>query len=307
LPVTIGRASRLELRRFGQAIAQALGEIGKRTVLLASGDLTHAAQPAGARRAGDGFRLDERLLKLLEGGRWDELFALDPALFTPQAPECAYHGMLVLAGAIEHSYPDLELLAYEHPTGVGYATVLAELDDPGEQDQVFNPAGWARQVADTFLQTDRLPAGPAHFPPDPRGVFVCLSRDGKRQVCVGSVLPREKTLAAEIARQTLAALRAYAQRHPISVDALNHLRFTVELLDRPERIQDLQALDPRVHGLILDDGEHQVVVLPGLGRLERPEDQLALALRKGRVQADRPYEMARFTAARHEEQAQPAW
>jgi AmmeMemoRadiSam system protein B len=308
VPVTVSHGDRESHRAFGRAIAQAVGGLGKRTVLLASGDLSHKLTPnAPAGFAPEGARFDELLVKLLGEDNWDALFALDQDL-CDKAGECGFRSLMVLLGALENSMPRANLLAYEGPFGVGYATATIEVDEPENQDDGFNPAGFARQVVDTFLQTDRLPPVPPNFPSESRGCFICLKRDGEFQVCVGSVLPSEDSLAKEVARHALVAVQRYADKHELNVDeVIHHLSFTVDLLDKPKKVKSIQDLDPKRHGLVVTAGDRQGVVLPDLEAVDTPEAQLALALRKAGITEDEKYQMSVFRVERHAELFRPAW
>jgi AmmeMemoRadiSam system protein B len=308
VPVTVSHGSREDHRAFGRAIAQAVSALGKSTVLLASGDLSHrltANAPAGF--APEGARFDELLVKLLGSGNWDEIFKMDDQLWQ-NAGECGYRALLVLLGALERSMPRAQMLAYEGPFGVGYATATIEVDAPERQDDAYNPAGFARQVVDTFLQTDRLPPVPPDFPKKPVGCFVCLKRDGEVAVCVGSVAPVEDTLAQEIARHALMAIRHYAEHHAANIDdVIHHLEFSVDLLEKPQRIKDLTDHDPSVYGLVVEGRGRQGVVLPDRAPVTTAEEQLALALDKAGLKADEAYTMSRFRVERHAEMFRPAW
>ena len=308
VPVTVSHGSREDHRAFGRAIAQAVSGLGKSTVLLASGDLSHKLTPnAPAGYAPEGARFDELLVKLLGGGDWDQIFEMDESLWK-NAGECGYRALLVLLGALEKSMPRAQMLAYEGPFGVGYATAAIEVDEPEQQDDAFNPAGFARQVIDTYLQTDRLPPAPAHFPAEPQGCFVCLRRDGQFAVCVGSVVPGEDTLAKEIARHALRAVQQYAERHEMNIDeVIHHLGFTVDLLSDLEPVEQLSDLDPKVYGLVVAGKGRQGVVLPDLEAVETPEQQLELAMRKAGLAEGDAYTMERFRVERHGELFRPAW
>lgn len=307
VPITVSKnASREEHRRFGCAVAKAVSALGKSTVLLASGDLSHKLAPtAPAGHAPAGAQFDELLLKLLDNGNWDQIVELDEAL-RAEAGECGYRALLVLVGALEKSLPKANLLAYESPFGVGYATATIDVEEPGEQDEDFNPAGFARQVIDTYLQTDRLPPSPPTFPREPRGCFVCLKRDGAMQVCVGSVAPAEDTLAQEIARHALMAIQRYADRHEVTIDeVIHHLEFSIDLLDELEPAKGAGEIDPAVHGVAVVAGDRHGVLLPG--RAETAEAMIGQALEMAGIGRDEPYELHRFRVERYAEQFRPAW
>lgn len=307
-PVVTSGLGRESHRLFGKAIAQAAGRLGKRVVLLASGDLSH--HEAGTQKAQKkARRFDQLLVKLLEDGRWDRVYDLDPAM-VEEAGECGYETILVLMGALEKSLPQAELLAYEDPTGVGYATLTIDVQDAEEQDTEFNPAGFARQVADTFLQTERLPHAPAHFPHDARGCFVCVHRGDVLEACAGALTPKEPNLATCIARYTLEALNDYAQtadgRHALTIDELNHLSLTVYMTGELEPVEGLEGFQTGKHGLVVSKGVHYGVALPEPGR-DQPHRMLEIALERAGLTGTDGYMLERFAAEAHPEKGHPAW
>jgi AMMECR1 domain-containing protein len=307
LPVTCSNLDREQHRLFGRAIARAASVLGLRAVLLASGDLSHrlsAEAPAGFSPTGLVF--DQTLVNLLQQGEWQRIFTMDDHL-CKEAGECGFRTVLILLGALEKSLPHANLLAYEGPFGVGYATVTVDVDESAAEDEVFDPAGYARQVADTFLQTERLPPEPLNFPDEACGCFVCLKREGQLRMCVGEVEPSEKRLSAEIARQTLAALREYASRHPLNIDDLNHLRFCVDLVSNLEPLPSLDGHDPQRYGLLITANGRRSAVLAGLDGVDTPQQQLAIALRRLGLKPEDRYQIQRFQSRQYNEQARPSW
>ncbi|MFP5503970.1 MAG: AmmeMemoRadiSam system protein B [Candidatus Sericytochromatia bacterium] len=309
MPVVTSSLGRESHRLFGKAIAQAAGRLGKRTVLLASGDLSHH-ESAPEKVAKKARRFDQLLIKLLADGSWDRIFELDAAM-VEEAGECGFETILVLLGALEKSLPQAELLAYEDPTGVGYATLTIDVQDAEEQDEEFNPAGFARQVADTFLQTDHLPPhAPAHFPKQAQGCFVCLHRGDALEACAGALTPKEGNLASCIARYTLEALHDYAEttdgRHALTIDELNHLSLTVYMTGPLEAVEGLEGFQAGKHGLVVTRGDDYGVALPEPG-FDRPEQMLEIALERAGLTGTDDYKLERFTAEAHPEKGHPAW
>lgn len=306
LPVTCSNLDANAHRRFGEAIAQSASMLGLRAVMLASGDLSHHLGAEASPNAPEGRAFDDAVLTFLQNGEWERLYGLDGQL-REEASECAYRTLMVLLGALERSLPHANLLAYEHPFGVGFATVTVDVDDSAEQDVIFDPAGFAWQVAESFLQSEVLPPEPRSFPRAPQGCFVSLERGGQLLLSVGEVHPQEATLAAEIARQTLALLREYAGRHPLTITDLDRLRFVVDLVTSGGEVTDLAAHDPAAHGLLVDSGARRTAVAPGLDGVASGEAQLAIALRRLGLKPDDAYRLERFGVRRYRRAARPAW
>ncbi len=96
-------------------------ELGRRTVYIASGDLSHVLKkggPYGFKKEGPEF--DKEIVRIFETGDFDALFRFDPA-FEEKAAECGLRSFQIMAGALEGENITPELYSYEGTFGVGYA------------------------------------------------------------------------------------------------------------------------------------------------------------------------------------------
>ena len=94
--ITYGLLGGLELYRFGAKIREATRNLGRRAVIIASGDLSHRLTPDGPYPYSPrGREFDEKLLSLLEAGDAEGILNLDPVL-VEEAGECALRSVYVL-------------------------------------------------------------------------------------------------------------------------------------------------------------------------------------------------------------------
>lgn len=108
-------------REVGQAVAEVARQLERKTVYIASGDLSHVLKkggPYGFKKEGPEF--DEELIRIFETGDFDALFRFDPA-FEEKAAECGLRSFQIMAGALEGDTITPELYSYEGTFGVGYA------------------------------------------------------------------------------------------------------------------------------------------------------------------------------------------
>jgi AmmeMemoRadiSam system protein A/AmmeMemoRadiSam system protein B len=106
--------------RTGQCIARAVEKMGRRTVFVASGDLSHRLKsdgPYGFDPAGPVF--DQALCEAFSAGDFDALMRFD-ALLLDGAGQCGLDSFIIMAGALDGHAVTPELLSYEGPWGVGY-------------------------------------------------------------------------------------------------------------------------------------------------------------------------------------------
>lgn len=146
----------------------------------------------------------------------------------------------------------------------------------------------------------------AELPPESgparAGVFVSLHQsDGSLRGCLGTLGPTQPTLAAEIIGNAVSAASRDPRFRPVRPDELPDLHISVDVLNEPEEVEGVGALDPRVYGLIVrtEDGR-QALLLPDLEGVDTPEQQLRITCRKGHIdpELDR-FRLFRFTVTRH--------
>lgn len=121
--------------QVGLAIREASEATGRKTVFIASGDLSHRllpGAPAGYDVRGEEF--DRAIVGIVASCRFAELFELDPALIEA-AGECGLRSVFALAGALDGYSVQTEVLSYEGPFGVGYmvARALPVAEDPARK------------------------------------------------------------------------------------------------------------------------------------------------------------------------------
>jgi aromatic ring-opening dioxygenase LigB subunit len=115
--------------QFGHAVGTAIEVSGRRTLFVASGDLSHRllpGAPAGYNPRGKEF--DERVAQAFSQGDAETLTHLPPSL-VEAAGECGYRSLLVLIGLLGERAFRTRLLSYEGPFGVGYLVGAVDLDE----------------------------------------------------------------------------------------------------------------------------------------------------------------------------------
>ena len=107
--------------RFGEEITKASDQLGRRIVLIASGDLSHVLKkdgPYGYRPEGPEF--DSELVSIIKRDKLPELLDFDEG-FCDRAAECGLRSFIIMAGALNGLKYKTRFLSYEGPYGVGYA------------------------------------------------------------------------------------------------------------------------------------------------------------------------------------------
>ena len=118
--------------RLGVSLQRAIEGLSRRTVFIASADLSHrltkdAPYPYNPR----GKEFDAAMVEIIRSGEFARLFELDPQLIDAAGEDCVW-SVATLAGTMDGHSVSSEVLSYEGPFGVGYLVARVV---PGEPDE----------------------------------------------------------------------------------------------------------------------------------------------------------------------------
>ena len=280
----------------GYLIERAIAHVGRRAVIIASGDLSHKLKedgPYGFVKEGPLF--DKAVTDVMKSGRLEGFTDIDKEINELSA-NCGYHGFVMLAGALREYKITPEFLSYEGTFGVGYGICI------------FNCENWYTKLAktslETYIKSGRKMSGAdkAGFPDflseGQAGVFVCIKKRGQLRGCIGTILPTCEDTFAETCELAISA-GLHDPRFPeVSADELSELEYTVDVMGTPEpSIKD--KLDEKRYGVIVTKGMRRGLLLPNLEGVDSVEEQLDIACRKGGFDPLESYDIERFTVERH--------
>lgn len=118
-----------------------------------------------------------------------------------------------------------------------------------------------------------------------RACFVSIKKtDGDLRGCIGTILPTQPGLDREIVANAVSASTRDPRFPPMKEPELAHVVFSVDVLSAPEPVADIDALDPRVWGVIVAKGARRGVLLPDLEGVDSARQQLEIAARKAGLQ-----------------------
>lgn len=176
-------------------------------------------------------------------------------------------------------------------------------------DEAFFPPALARCAVEAFILRSRIfEAGAARVSTllsSPAACFVCLKTvAGQLRGCIGTVEPVRPALAEEIIYNAIGAATRDPRFPPVLGDELPLLRYTVDVLERPEPAA-LEDLAPAEFGIIVEDntGRRRGLLLPALEGIERACDQVQIATRKAGISSGEPHKLYRFRVFRFREAA----
>ena len=307
---------------LGQIIVKAIEKTGRKTVLIASSDLSHKLAkdgPYGFSREGPEF--DAIFTKAVSEGDFLSLLKI-PESLRERAAECGYKSLIVLAGCYDRLDVESKLLSYEGPFGVGYA--VASFKQTGENesrnileqyvDYALEESGKRKNTEDGHQELARrslehiittgeklpVPKGLQGELSDERaGVFVSIHKNGQLRGCVGTIAPTTPSIAHEIIQNAISAGLSDDRFAPVAAAELPYLEYKVDVLTDPEPIAGSDQLDVRRYGVIVTSGFKRGLLLPNLDGVDTVEDQLRIAKNKAGIGEDEKVKLERFEVVRH--------
>lgn len=316
--------SREQHHLFGKTVAETANILNRRTIVIASGDLSHkllAEGPYGY--ASEGPEFDRQLCDALAQGDFARVRTIDKKL-SKEAAECGLLSFIMMGGALEEVDYTSELLSYEGPFGVGYAVAAYIAREGGSTKRAQGaslPVALARRALSIFFFAGKR--RPSIFTSDIQnmlkgfqenqedsllyhelaqsrgGVFVSLHKEGKLRGCIGTIGARMESVLEEIIQNAVSAAVEDPRFPPLEEKELSDLDIKVDILQEAKPVADKSMLDAQRYGVIVKLGWRKGVLLPALKGVDTPDEQIAIALAKAGIEKDEPYELECFEVVRY--------
>lgn len=321
--IGIGGLSPTEHYRLGRCVAAASEKIGRRVAFVASGDLSHRLKRSGPYGySKDGPEFDAEIAEIARTAEFERFLTLDPA-FCESAGECGLRAFQMMSGALDGLSVEADLISYEGPFGVGYATATFLPKGPDKSRELLMKAmkaeaerlekakmredAWvrlARLALETYATTGEKLAEPPDGLPEEMlsesaGAFVSLHIEGRLRGCMGTTAPTTGCVAEEIMRNAVAAGSEDPRFEPVTRDELPRLEYGVDVLTEPERISGPDELDAKKYGVIVECEGRRGLLLPDLPGIETVEEQIDIARQKAGIRRGKTLELSRFEVKRH--------
>jgi AmmeMemoRadiSam system protein A len=312
----------MEHYKLGQLIKQAVNNLGRRAVFVASGDLSHKLQTYGPYGfAKEGPEYDKRIMDVCSRAAFGELLDFDED-FCERAAECGHRSFVIMAGAFDGIEIEATRLSHQDVTGVGYG--ICTFYPKGENDsrcflnayykEMAGKVQKMREKSDAYVQLAykslesyilrrEVISVPDNLPPEMlntrAGAFVSIHEHGRLRGCIGTIGPTTQCVAEEIINNAISASTRDPRFSPIRPDELKFLDINVDVLGQPEDISSMDELDVKRYGVIVSSGMKRGLLLPDLDGVDTVEEQVAIAMQKGRITEDEEIHLQRFEVVRH--------
>lgn len=281
---------------MGKIILDAVNNLDRKVVYVASGDLSHKLQEYGPYGfAKEGPIYDEKIIDVMSNAKFDELLKFDEDLLD-KAAECGHRSFIMMSGFLSNTKVVPKFYSHEDVTGVGYGICSYH-----PTDQYIE---LARTTINTFIKENKVIEVPKDLPKEmtenKSATFVSLHKKGNLRGCIGTILPTTNSIAQEIINNAISAATHDPRFNPVTEDELDDLEINVDVLTIPEEIENESMLDPKKYGVIVTSGFKKGVLLPDLEDIDTVEEQLRIAKRKAGITDNEEVKLKRFEVIRHD-------
>ncbi len=308
--------------QFGKIISRTVDELNRRTVFIASGDLSHKLKPEGPYGfVPEGPEFDAEVMENLSAPDFLKLLTMDSTMCN-RAAECGLRSFWIMSGALDKKSVTAEKLSYEGTFGVGYGIVWFEIGEPDESRDFAKKLSeykhveaekrkktedayvkLARHSLENFVRTHK----PAELPDDlpeellnrRAGAFVSLHKNGNLRGCIGTIMPTTENVAREILQNAVSACSRDPRFSPVEISELEDIVYSVDVLGEPERIFSVKDLDVKKYGVIVENGGRRGLLLPDLEGIDTVEEQISIARQKAGIAPTEKVTLWRFEVIRH--------
>lgn len=296
---------------LGKKIREAVDKLGRKSVFIASGDLSHVLKedgPYGYKTSGPVF--DKKIMDILARASFEELLSF-PEDLIEEACQCGIDSLRIMAGVFDGQDVEAEKYSYDDAFGVGYGVVSFESSGPNKEREFLRLEksndpyiSLARQSIEAYIKDKKIINPPCDLPKDMvdnrAGVFVSIDKFDDLRGCIGTIEATSPSISHEIIKNAISSASQDPRFHEILEEEFEYLEISVDIMGEPEKIDDLSLIDPINYGLIVEKDEKRGLILPNIEGIDTGEDQLAIALSKAQISPDEDYDLYIFQVTRHD-------
>ena len=308
--------------QMGTIIKEAVNNLNRNVVYIASGDLSHKLQEYGPYGfATEGPIYDKKIMDICRTSNFYELITFKSS-FLEKAAECGHRSFTIMAGCFDGQEIESNVLSHEDITGVGYGVCSFYPKETNSNRQFLKKylqeeslrlekikkssdsyVNLAFESLKYYFDTKQKMSIPPNLPEEmltnKAGVFVSLYKFDTLRGCIGTILPTTNTIAEEIINNSLSAALNDYRFPPLTKEELKWLNISVYILKEPEPISSLDMLDVHKYGIIVTHGLKRGVLLPDLDGVDTIKKQIAIAKEKASIKPNEDCKIERFEVIKH--------
>lgn len=161
----------------------------------------------------------------------------------------------------------------------------------------------AKETVEGYVKERKLPK-PKELTPEMKeraGVFVSIKKSGALRGCIGTFEPTKANVAEETMTNAISSATRDPRFPPVNAAELPQLSYSVDVLTRPEPVEDQSQLDPKRYGVIVESGFRKGLLLPDLEGVNTVEQQIDICRQKAGIFPHEPIKLYRFEVRRYSE------
>lgn len=158
----------------------------------------------------------------------------------------------------------------------------------------------ARETVESYIREGKIPQ-PRELIPEMKeraGVFVSIHKHGELRGCIGTFEPTKANVAEEIMTNAISSATRDPRFPPVAASELGDLEYSVDILTKPEPVKDVNQLNPKKYGVIVESGFRRGLLLPDLEGVDTVERQIEICRLKAGIPFDEPVSLYRFEVKR---------
>jgi len=294
VPIVLARTTGAIYKEIGREIAQAIKELNKGVVIIASSDMTHYEPQASAQRKDT--QAIEAILNLDEDELLRRIDKLNISMcgYAPVASLISAAKQLGATGAELVRYQTSGDTTGDYSSVVGYAGIIITGMSPLTR--------LAKETVETYISEGKALSSPVELTPEmgeKAGVFVSIHKLDELRGCIGTFEPTKDNVAEEIIANAVSSATRDPRFPPIALSELKDLEYSVDVLTKPEPIESKEQLDPRKYGVIVECGFRKGLLLPDLEGVDTVDCQIDICRQKAGIAPDEPIKLYRFEVRRY--------
>jgi len=158
----------------------------------------------------------------------------------------------------------------------------------------------AKETVENYLRDGTI-LQPKELSPEMKkqaGVFVSIHKYGVLRGCIGTFEPTRDNVAEEIIANAISSATRDPRFPTIAAAELAELEYSVDILTKPEPVEDANQLDPKEYGLIVESGSRKGLLLPDLEGIDTVERQIEICRLKAGISPADAVKLYRFQVKR---------
>ena len=158
----------------------------------------------------------------------------------------------------------------------------------------------ARKTVESYIRDGKVPQlrKPTPEMKEQAGVFVSIHKHGDLRGCIGTFEPAKDNVAEEIITNAISSATRDPRFPPVAMSELDDLEYSVDILTKPEPVEDESLLDPKEYGVIVESGFRRGLLLPDLEGVGSVEEQIAICQLKAGISPGESVNLYRFQVRR---------